>query len=184
MDLAVTLSDGGATAHVVASRRHWRMPSTFFGLILSVPVLYTRATTVATPSWVTTTAAVRALAGPLWPLVVAIQWLITAIVYLSVWGHRNRTGPASTARRDWFHHSCCFIPDGFRRRLAARRIVVHAPDGVAEVAGSTSARLSTGAVLPAAAPGGLVLPPPPPTWRRSLRAATACASTTTRRSAP
>jgi len=151
MDLAMTLSDGGATAHVVASRRHWRMPSTFFGLIPSVPVLYTRATTVATPSWATTTAAARALAGPLWPLAVAINWLITAIVYLSVWGHRDLTGPAATAGRDWFRHSFSFIPDGFRRRLAARRIVVHAPDGVAEVAGPTAVRLSTGAVLPAAA---------------------------------
>jgi len=151
MDLAMTLSDGGATVHVVASRRHWRMPSTFFGLIPSVPVMYTRAATVVMPSWAATTHAARALAGSLWPLAVAIQWLIVAIAYVSVLGRRDLTGPILTAALDWFRQSFCMIPDGFRRRLAARRIVVHAPDGVAAVAGPTSVRLTSGAVLSATA---------------------------------
>lgn len=153
MDLAMTLTDidDGVTAHLVASRRHWMMPFTFFGLIPTEPLLYVRAANAASPCWAYTTPIARALAGPLWPLAALWGMLMAAIVRASVGWHRDLCGGGFSFGRDTFRNSFCMIPAGFRRRLLSHRIVVHAPDEVVAAAGAASLRLASGKVLPATA---------------------------------
>ncbi|GAB0498510.1 hypothetical protein MMPV_009855 [Pyropia vietnamensis] len=153
LDLAMTLTDldRDVTAHLVASRRHWMMPSTFFGLIPAEPLLYMRAMGVASPCWTYTTPVARALAGPLWPLAVLWGLIMAAVVRASVGWHPELCGGGAEFGRDLFRNSFCMIPTGFRRRLLSGRIIVHAPDEVVSAAGVDSLRLASGKVLPATA---------------------------------
>lgn len=153
LDLAMTLTDidKGVTAHVVASRSHWMMPYSFFGLIPSLPLLYMRAAGVASPSWTYTTPIARTLAGPLWPLAVLWGLILAAIVRASVGWRRELCGGGAECGRDLFRNSFCMIPIGFLRRLWSRRIIMHAPDEVVAAAGVDSLRLASGKVLPATA---------------------------------
>lgn len=152
MDLAMTLTDiDGVTAHLVASRRHWMMPFTFFGLIPTEPLIYVRAANVASLCWTYTTPIARALAGPLWPLAVLWGLFMAAIIRASVGWHRDLFGGGVDFGRDVFRNSFCMIPAGYRRRLLSRRIVLHAPEEVVAAAGVASLRLASGKVLPATA---------------------------------